>query len=117
MIAKMKLILLLLGAVLALEVPADNGSSLNGTWVVDATATERSVLAMAPRADAKEIARNFLVMGGYLAITMLVIDDDFATYSIYGDTSGKGVKFKLVSQNQKESILRRIKIRPRAGSP
>ena len=57
---------------------------------------------MAPRADAKEIARNFLVMGGYLAITMLAIEDDFATYSIYGDTSGKGAKFKLVSQNQTE---------------
>jgi len=102
MIAKMKLILLVLSAVLAVEVSADNGSSLNGTWVVDVAATERSVLEMAPRADAKEIARNFLVMGGYLAITMLVIEDDFATYAMYGDTSGKGAKFKLVSQNQTE---------------
>ena len=102
-IAKMKLILLLLSAVLAFEVSADNGSSLNGTWVVDVKATERSVLEMAPRADASQIARSFLVMGGYLAITMLVIEDDFATFAIYGDTSKKGAKFKLVSQNQTET--------------
>lgn len=102
MIAKTKLIFLLLSLVLAGEVLAENGSSLNGTWVVDVTATERSVLEMAPRADAKEIARSFLVMGGYLAITMLVIEDDFATYAMYGDASGKGAKFKLVSQIQTE---------------
>lgn len=102
MIAKMKLILLLLSAVLVVEASAGNGNSLNGTWVVDITATERSVLEMAPRVDAKEIARNFLVMGGYLAITMLVIEDNEATVAIYGDTSGKGAKFKLVSQNPTE---------------
>jgi hypothetical protein len=102
MIEYIKLILLLLSVVLAGEVSADNGSRLNGTWVVDIAATERSVLETAPRADSKEIARGFLVMGGYLAITMLVIEDDFATYAMYGDTSGKGAKFKLVSQNPTE---------------
>lgn len=76
MIEYIKLILLLLSVVLAGEVSAGNGSRLNGTWVVDIAATERSVLETAPRTDAKEIARSFLVMGGYLAITMLVIEDD-----------------------------------------
>ena len=98
----MKLVALLFCALLTVEVSASNGGNLNGTWVVDVAATERSVLEMAPRTDAKEIARNFLVMGGYLAITMLVIEDDFATLAMYGDTSGKGAKFKLVSQNPTE---------------
>ena len=102
MIAKMKLIFLILSALLAVEVSADNGNSLNGTWVVDIAATERAVFEMAPPVDAREIARNFLVMGSYLAITMLVIEDDFATIAMYGDTSGKGSKFKLVSRNATE---------------
>jgi hypothetical protein len=74
-----------------------------GDLTGDVAATERSVLEMAPRADASQIARSFLVMGGYLAVTMLVIDDDFAAFAIYGDTSKKGAKFKLVSQDQTET--------------
>lgn len=101
-IAKMKLFVLLLSALLSIEALANNGNSLNGTWVADIEATERSVLEMAPRKDAKEIARSFLVMGGYLAITMLVVEDNSATIAIYGDTSNRGKKFKLVSQNQTE---------------
>jgi len=102
MIANIKLVLLLLSVVLAGEVSADNGSRLNGTWVVDIAATERSVLETDPRTDAKEIARSFLVMGSYLAITMLVIEDDFATFAVYGDATKKGKQFKLISQNQTE---------------
>ena len=49
-----------------------------------------------------EIARHFLVMGPYLALTMLVIEGDIAMFSVYGDTSGRGTKFKLVSQSQTE---------------
>ncbi len=98
----MKLILFVLGALLAIDASAQSGSSLNGTWVVDPLATERSVLEMAPRTDAKEIARSFLVLGGYLAMTMLVIEDDVATYAMYGDTSGRGAKFRLVSQDGSE---------------
>ena len=41
-------------------------------------------------------------MGGYLAITMLVIEDDFATFAVYGDATKKGKQFKLISQNQTE---------------
>ena len=102
MIANMKFILLLLSVVLAGGISANNGSSLNGTWIVDLAATERSLLAMPPRPDSKEIARNFFVMGGFIAVTMLVIEDDSATYAKYGDTSGEGVKYKLVSQNPTE---------------
>ena len=98
----MKLLVLLLSALLSIEAFANNGNSLNGTWVADIAATERSVLQMAPRKDAKEIARNFLVMGGFYAIVMLVIDDDSVTVTTYGDTSTRGKKFKLVSQNQTE---------------
>jgi hypothetical protein len=98
----MKLLVLLLCMLLSVEAPASNGSNLNGTWVADIEATERSILESPPRKDAGEIARSFLVIGGYLAITMLVIEDDFATYAMYGDTSGKGAKFKLVSQGQTE---------------
>lgn len=98
----MKLLVLLLSALLSIEALADDGNSLNGTWVADIAATERSVLQMAPRKDAKEIARSFLVMGGYYAIVMLVIEDDSVTVATYGDTSTRGTKFTLVSQNQTE---------------
>lgn len=98
----MKLLVVLLCMLLSVEAPASNGSNLNGTWVADIEATERSILESAPRKDAKEIARNFIVMGAYLAITMLVVEDDSVMFSIYGDTSNKGKTFKLVSQDQTE---------------
>lgn len=103
MIAKMKLLVLLLCMLLSVEAPASNGSNLNGTWVADIEATERSILESAPRKDAKEIARSFIAMGAYLAITMLVVEDDSVMFSMYGDTSNKGKTFKLVSQDQTES--------------
>ncbi len=98
----MKLLVLLLSGLLCIEALANNGNSLNGTWVADIAATERSVLQMAPRRDAKEIARNFLVMSGFYAIVMLIIEDDSVTFATYGDTSTKEKKFKLVSQNKTE---------------
>lgn len=102
MIAKMKLLVLLLCVLLSVEAPASNGSNLNGTWVADIEATERSILESAPRKDAKEIARSFIAMGAYLAITMLVVEEDSVMFSMYGDTSNKGKTFKLVSQDQTE---------------
>lgn len=59
-------------------------------------------MELAPRKDAKEIARSFLVRGGYLAITMFVVEDDSAMFAMYGDTSKKGKRFKLVSQDLAE---------------
>lgn len=102
MIKRIILTLFLVGTLHAGEASTNNGSNLNGTWVVDIKATERSVLEMAPRVDAKELARSFLVMGGYLAITMLVINDDSATFAIYGDTTGSGKQFILISKSQTE---------------
>ena len=100
--AKMKFLVLLLCMLLSVEAPASNGNNLNGTWVADIEATERSILESAPRKDAKEIARSFIAMGAYLAITMLVVEDDSVMFSMYGDTSNKGKTFKLVSQDQTE---------------
>ncbi len=102
MIAKLKFLALLFCVMLSVEAPASNGSSLNGTWVADIEATERSILESAPRKDAKEIARSFIAMGAYLAITMLVVEDDSVMFSMYGDTSSKGKPFKFVSQDKTE---------------
>jgi hypothetical protein len=101
-IAKMRFLVLLLCVLLSVEIQANNESSLNGTWVADIEATERSILESAPRKDAIEIARSFIAIGGYLAISMLVIEDDFATFAVYGDTTNKGKQLKLISQNQAE---------------
>jgi hypothetical protein len=98
----MKFLVLLLCVLLSVEAQASNGSNLNGTWVADIEATERSILESAPRKDAKEIARSFIAIGAYLAITMLVVDDDSVMFSMYGDTSKIGKTFKLVSQDQTE---------------
>lgn len=101
-IAKMKFLVLLLCVLLSVEAQASNVSNLNGTWVADIEATERSILESAPRKDAKEIARSFIAMGAYLAITMLVVEDDSVMFSMYGDTSNNGKAFRLVSQDQTE---------------
>lgn len=100
MIPKMKLVVLLLIAILAFKVSAENGGGLNGTWVVDAMATETFILEMAPRSDAAEIARAFIAAGPYLAGMQLVVEDEVATISTYGDTNNRGKKFKLLSQSQ-----------------
>ncbi len=101
-ITKMRLLALLLCVLLSVEIQASNESSVNGTWVADIEATERSILESAPRKDAIEIARSFIAIGGYLAFSMLVIEDDFATYAVYGDTIKEGKQFKLISENQAE---------------
>jgi len=98
----MKSVVLLLGILLSMGVSANDGDSLYGAWAVDIVATERSVATMAPRKDAIEIARTLLAIGPYLSTTMLVIEDDSATFAMYGDKSSGGKKFKLVSQNQGE---------------
>lgn len=98
----MRFVFLLLCILLSVETPAGSGNNPNGTWVADIQATERSILASAPRKDAKEVARSFIAIGAYLAITMLVIEDDSVMFAMYGDTTNKGKTFKLVSQDQTE---------------
>ncbi len=111
-IEKLKLILLLLSAVLAVEVSADSGNSINGMWVVDAAATERAVLEMAPQAEAAEIARGFLVVGGYFTNLTFFVEDDSVTPSLSGDARSKRDKFKLVSQNPTERKYERTDGKP-----
>lgn len=103
MISKIKLVVLLLIAVLTFDASAENGGGLNGTWVVDAMATETFVSEMAPRSDVVEIARAFIAAGPYLAAMQLVLEDELATISTYGDTTNGGAKFKLLSQSQADS--------------
>lgn len=100
MIQKIKLFFLLLITVIAIEVSAGNSGDLNGTWVVDAVATEAFVSKMPQSSNAAEIARAFIATGHYRGAMQIVFEEDVATLSTYGDTSNRGSKFKLLSQSQ-----------------
>lgn len=96
----MRIIIFFLCMLLSVDSLAGSESNLNGTWVPDLEATERSILDSAPRHDAKYIARNIGAPTGFYAITKLVVDDDSVTFlSRYGENEKIGKKYNLVSQD------------------
>ncbi|THF56916.1 hypothetical protein [Pseudothauera rhizosphaerae] len=78
----MKLLIALFSFAFALNVSANSQKSINGTWMVDLEATERTVTAMTPRNDAAEVARGFVAMGAYMIFVTLTIDDDLAKLEV-----------------------------------
>lgn len=83
-------------AYVSLMASAASASQLDGVWVLDAKATENSMINGPRPTDPEKVAKWLLSVGGYLPLLTYEIKGDKIIYSAYrGD---KKVEYRIVSR-------------------
>lgn len=112
-------IICLLSSLTAATRAADgNPSAPDGTWIIDATATERSVEKVPPAKDAENLAKMLMVFSGYLSLYTYEFKGNTATLSAYRGSktfeylriATQGAESKYSQRNSPDSQVKTISV-------